>query len=191
MESQAKTRTEAITKVNYLQDAYDGDTCPYCGTKAQDLSKHISKCKVAKQNQKAEYTQSQWALHEVAGKVMVLSITDGLALVENDAGRYAIPVLELQFTDELGPILQTIENSSLSDSAIEKLINILRVKNKSFMKLPAYPELWPGCRVELRMGNKVQKATIDKRRGKGYVAIVDGYLTGITIYNKNIVGIIG
>lgn len=188
----SKIEQKPITlKANCIDDVFAGETCPYCGQNSKKLLEHISKCPETELNrQTADNAEaSRWAMHEGCGKVMVLDTREGLALIESDYNRYVVPIKTLR-CGHLSRIIEQVEDADLTEEESTCLINVLRIRAKDFNKSPGYPELTPGCRIEVKLGDFVKKATIKARRNGGYLAVPDGTDIGVNITTKHIVRLI-
>jgi hypothetical protein len=93
---------------------------------------------------------------------------------------------DLQF-GVLPKIVQAVEEAELSHDEALQLIDILRLKYKDYRQL-GLPELPHGTKVQVRMGQHIKVATIDKKCGYSYTATVDGQ--GLLISPKEILKII-
>ena len=176
------------TKANSIELALTNDHCPYCGSHAKRLDKHLEDCRRKQQNleySKITKSTDKWAVHEECGKVMILHRSHGLCLVEADGGRYVVPIMSLKF-GALSHLVSQIENADLSDDEASILINILRVKAKEY-HIPKHPDLWNGCRVEIQLGEHVKSAVIVEKNGNNYVAEVG--TKRVNIAPKNIIRI--
>jgi hypothetical protein len=187
------TRTQqlAIRAVS-IELALSSGHCPYCGKAQGDLSNHLKVCPEYSRNiehAKDMDPSDKWGMHDAIGKVFILSTENGLSLVEGDFGRYVVPVCALK-TGQLSAIIETIENTDLSEEEIGQLINALRVKSKTLIAIPRYPELKPGCRIEIQLGNHIKAATIKRKCGPSYRAHPDGHSSGLNVSPKQILRIL-
>lgn len=175
------------TKSNSIKDALNQEECPYCGM--ENNGEHINSCEAAKHNKNINQTEHKWCNHKTLGKSMILDSSDGLALLENDDGRYVVPLSDVNGTN-IHELLHYIENQNLSEDEVKMLINALRVMSKDIV-LPKSPKLWKGCIVEILCGSSTENATIVKVNGNGYKIRLDSNGDEMIIYNKNIVRILG
>lgn len=129
---------------------------------------------------------AKWAMHKSHGKVLILNQIDGLCLIESDSGRY-VSAASLLVAGQLSPILKAIEDTELADEEIDQLIRVLRIKIKDYTKLSKLPELWPGCQIEIQMGEQVHKARIESKCGSCYVVMPDGRDSTINVSPKQII----
>ena len=178
-------------KTLIIEHALVGSLCPYCGVTCRHIREHIQACRERRKNIEidSKTPAERWASHPRLGKVMFIERQEGLCLVEGDSGRYVVPIASLT-TGQLSAALQAIEDIDLAPEEITHLINTLRIKAKSLDKLPRYPELWPGCTVEIQMGDTVRKATIQYKRGPLYYAIVDDNDVGVNISSKEVLKLV-
>jgi len=170
-----------------IEHALVGSVCPYCGVTCKHIREHTKACRERRKNIEidSKMPSERWATHPILGKVMFIRRHEGLCLIEGDSGRYVVPIASLK-TGQLSAALQAIEDIDLAPEEIAHLINTLRIKAKSLGKLPRYPELWPGCEVEIQMGDTVRQATIQYKRGPLYYAIVNDNDVGVNISNKEV-----
>lgn len=189
MKQQAKATRPVLPAIN-IDDVLNGDICPYCGIQDKGILQHIRTCNHAKCDIETARTidsSHHWAIHETCGKVMVLARRDGLCLIENGEGRYVVPLPSLKF-GTLSRLLDQIESADLAQDEVEILINILRVQSREFgSKFPSHPQLWPGCRVEIQLGDQIKPALIKAIRGNGYLAQIEGGDKTVNISPKHIV----
>lgn len=179
-----------IIAVMSIEEAIAGDNCPHCGQADRRVYEHIRTCSEAHKNidlDKNTDRNCRWATHDLCGKVLVLRRQDGLCLVENDHSRYVVPISSLHF-GMLSRLIDEIEEYDLATEEIEKLINILRIKGKGKIKIPPHPELWPGCRLEVQMGQATKIASIKVKRGACYLCETEDGVS-VLISPKNILGI--
>ena len=174
-----------------IESALADNRCPYCGKTVQDLLNHIRQCDERMKNVKfdASLGAERWAMHEIFGKALILNKSDGLCLIESDSGRFVVPATSLS-VGQLNKVLGVLDETELSDDELCRIINLLRVKVKDFTKVPQLPELWPGCQVEIQLGDRTHRATIRTKKKCGYVAVPEGREDGINISNKHILRIL-
>lgn len=194
MKNDVQTRRPTLKALgsNSIDLALNGDKCPYCGKSAKMLDKHLEKCSERKKNievNKKEGCNEKWGMHEDYGKCFILSKHNGLCLIEAESGRYVVPITSLHM-GLLGNILDHIEKTDLSIDEIEKIINALRIKSKNEAKVPKYPDLWPGARIEAQFGNSVKAVTIKYKRGDQYIVTEDASETKINIPPNHILRIL-
>lgn len=187
----SETTAAPVVQALNLEQALAGETCPYCGQPRKNLLDHIDTCQEAIANKELEKNtpRSQWAMHQTCGKVFVLSYQQGLCVVEGDTGRFVVPLNSLKFGG-LSRLIDSIEEAELAPDEIERLINILRIKAKGTIKIPLYPELWPGCRVEAQLGEHVRTLKVKTKRGGCYLAEIEGRGTSVNIAPKDILRIV-
>jgi len=178
-----------IVTATSIQEAIDSEICPHCGSD----NDHGQECEDATQNKLLQdeiEPRVRWALHPECGRVLVIEYNNGLCVIETDEGRRVSPIRCLEFGC-LNKAINVIDDLQLSNDQIEKLINVLRIRCKT-LKLPKYPELWPGCQIEVQMGRFVNVATITEKRGNTYVCVADaptGHVT-LNVSHKQIIGLI-
>jgi len=175
-----------------IELALSNNQCPYCGKILEDLLNHIKTCPERDRNIEHESgidPSDRWAMHDILGKVFILSTKDGLGLVEGDCGRHVVPIIALK-TGQLSAIIELIEETDLSEEETGQLINALRIKSKTLAKIPRYPILHNGCRIEIQMGEHVKSATIKGKCGPCYRAHPDGHDSGLNVSPKAILRIL-
>jgi len=178
-----------------IEDALAGEQCPYCGYIHEgDRQAHYNNCQERQDNieiDTATDRNDRWAFHQTYGRVLVISREQGLCVICADFGppRQVLPINMLEFGAHTR-ILDSIEEAELSDDQISTIINALRMKLSNFTTLPKYPKLWPGCRIELQLGNTIHRATIKKCNINNYIIVVDGRDTGMNISPKQIVRVV-
>lgn len=184
MKTQSKPAVVAAYNIEF---ALNGDKCPYCGLNGK-VSTHIKECKERDKNiaAAAKLKTARWAMHKSHGKVLILDHSDGLCLIESESGRY-VSAASLLVAGQLSPILKAIESTELSDEEIDELVRALRIKIKDYTKLSKLPELWPGCQIEIQMGEKVHKATVNSKMGSVYVVTPDGRDSSLNVSPKQII----
>ena len=169
-----------------IEQAASGNSCPYCGGKKHKECEQMKSChevdlKIPKSD--------KWAIHKNCGKVLIMSRKHGLCLIEGDDGiRYVVPITSLQFGG-LSAIIELIESTTLAQEELESLLNLIRLKAKDF-KQPQHPELWPGCVIEIQLGQHIKQATVQGRNGPCYWVLPEGSEEGVNVSPKSILRIV-
>lgn len=158
------------------------------------LEVHLKRCRRIKASKVAgeliRINKNRFGLHEECGGCMILDVSEGLCLVENDSGRYVVAANDLTI-GQVAQLLQIIDTRALIHDELQELISHLMVKAKAVHKQTAYRV---GMRIEFRNGDKHAVARIRRRHGLFcYVVEVEtcgGSAYRLTISYKDITKII-
>ena len=191
---ESQLKLSIVTKAFNIEDALTNEKCPYCGHIHKESRQiHYDNCVERQKNLETDKTakNDRWAFHQIYGRVLIVGREYGLYVICADYGpeRQVVPINALKFGVHT-KILEAIEETELPEEEIETVINILRVKLKNFTKLPKYPKLWPGCRVEIQFGDYIRKATIKSCKTNSYTAVADGKTSVVNISPKHIIRIL-
>lgn len=189
MKSQVVKYNTPVIVAFTTEEAIAGEVCPYCGKAEKKIREHIETCEEAQKNkaiQKRADKSLKWAYHDLCGKCFVINRSDGLCIIENDYTRYCVPISSLRF-GAMSEIVEMIEEYDLSLDECEKLINIIRIKSSNQASIPNFPQLWPGCEVEVQMGNMVKTGRVKKRNGSNYKIEVGNKGKIVNISPKHII----
>lgn len=166
-----------VLDVLTLDEALRREQCPYCGKKIEDngIDKHLIRCKRKKvdleSGERLRAEKTRWAVHNECGRVMVLEIRDGLALIENSSRRYVVPASDLT-AGGVGVILELVHRTNLSDDQIKELISHLMAMIKNVMIQPA---IRTGHRVEFMNQGKLMIGRVKRLHGRNqYIVEANG-----------------
>lgn len=184
-----------VMEVLTIDDAYcSKGKCPFCGKNTENLEKHLKRCQARKLSEDAEGRlradpatgeRVRWAVHNDCGRVMILELNKGLALIENNSRRYVVPAMDLT-AGGVGIILEQIHKLDLSEDQIKELVGHLL---SMIHNVQVHPFIRAGNRVEFLHMGKLTVGRIKRRHGPNSYIIESQSYTG-NIGRKDIISIV-
>lgn len=154
------------------------------------LDNHLKRCKGIPLDleaaEKIKASSRKWVLHEDCGRVMLLDVEGGLALIENQARRYVVPCRDITF-GKVANVLELIEANDITNVEIRELISHLLAKVGEVSIIPA---IHAGSRVEFKCGDNIKRGRVERRHGKNAFIIKTDDGNGINVGKDSIIHVI-
>lgn len=184
-----------VSEVLNIDEAFCTGKCPYCGKDTKDkIDKHLVRCPGRKKAMEAAARltaeSARWALHGECGRVMILSITGGLVLVENNSRRYVVPAADLT-VGCVSVILEKIIQQNLSEDQILELVSHLlsMTKNVDMRVQPIQPAIRKGNKVEFIHQGKLVVGEVQSRHGPHCYIVRTGNIT-VNLPQKDVISMV-